>query len=515
RGFSGERDVKFPADTYAKREYCVQYRESDFNFVSRLMEEEGIFYYFEHTQNGHALLLGNSKAMHKSPSTDSSVQYSAGAGIKATSTVTSWSPEHEFRPGKFAHTDYDFQNPELSLLSKASNMRREGGNDAFEIFDYPGEYRDKNEGDTLAKVRIGEIETGQVNVSGTSNCRGFTAGYKVKIENLPTPGDDTFILTEVQSSATTGSYSNDEDEGEETYSNSFTCIPADVTYRPKRVTPSPVMNGPQPAIVVGPQGEEIYVDKFGRVKVHFYWDRHADPATEHDKCSCWIRVSHLWAGKQFGALFHPRIGQEVIVDFYEGDPDQPIITGRVYNAVQVVPGALPGNMNLSGIATRSTKGGTLQNENVIVWDDTKGKEYLKIQAEKDLHGFVEHDEDWEIDHDQTITVKNDRTETVEGKEVVTITGDRTHKIKQGNDKKTIDQGNETIDISLGKSTKTAMQSIELIVGQNSIKIDQTGITLKGNIISVEAQAVYKEKAPIVQVNGDGMVMIKGGITMIN
>ena len=513
RGFAGDKDCKFPQDSYSKREYCVQYRESDFNFVSRLLEEEGIFYYFEHTSNSHAMLLGNSKATHKAPATDAAARYFPSSSIVPPGAVTSWTAEHEFRPGKYAHTDYNFQSPETTLLAQADTVCREGGNDKYEIFDYPGEYREKAEGDSLAKVRIEEIETGQVTITGTSNCRGFAAGYKIKVLDLPTPTGDPFILTEVQSSASTGSYSSQTDsEGHEGYSNSFTCIPGDVTFRPRRITPHPIMNGPQPAIVTGPSGEEIHVDKFGRVKVHFYWDRHG---TTDDKSSCWIRVSHFWAGKQFGSAFHPRIGQEVIVDFYEGDPDQPVITGRVYNGVQIPPGTLPKNMNLSGIATRSTKGGSLQQENVLVFDDTKGNEMIWIHAEKDVSTVIENDETWEIDHDQKITIKHDRTETVQGKETVTITGDRTKEISQGNDKKTIKMGNETIDISMGKSTKTAMQSIELIVGQNSIKIDQSGITLKGIMISMEAQAMYKEKAPMVQVNGDAMVKIQGGITMIN
>lgn len=516
RGFSGDKDVKFPqGGDFINREYCVQYRESDFNFVSRLLEEEGIFYFFEHTQNSHALLLGNSKATHKAPPSDASVRYYASAGgIAPPGAVTSWTAEHEFRPGKYAHTDYYFEDPDATLLTQATTLRKEGGNDKFEIFDYPGEYRTKYEGDSLAKVRIEEIETGQIAVTGTSNCRGFAAGYKIKIDDLPTTSDgETFVITEVQSSASTGSYSTTgESEGHEGYSNSFTCIPSNVTFRPRRITPHPIMNGPQPAIVTGPAGEEIHVDGFGRVKVHFYWDRHG---TKDDKSSCWIRVSQAWAGKGFGALCNPRIGQEVIVDFYEGDPDQPVITGRVYNAVQTVPTELPKNQQDTGISTRSTKGGGESNRNFIAWDDTKGSEMFWMRAEKDMTGIVENDEKWEVQHDQTIMIKHDRTETVEGKETVTITGDRTHEIKQGNDKKTIDQGNETIDISMGKSTKTAMQSIELIVGQNSIKIDQSGITLKGIMISMEAQAMYKEKAPMVQVNGDAMVMIKGGITMIN
>lgn len=510
RGFAADKDRKWSTQgNFAKREYCVQYRESDFNFVSRLLEEEGIYYYFDHSSSGHTLVLGNSPS-HKAPAVDGTARYYPHGGLVPYGAVTSWTPEHEFRPGKFAHTDYNFEDPETTLLAQSTirGERKEGGNDKYEIFDYPGEYRKKDTGDSLAKVRIEEIETGQVSVSGSSNCRGFAAGFKVKIDELPPGTGDTFIISELQSSARTGSYSTgDQQDQQEAYSNAFTCIPNELTFRPKRITPHPVMNGPQPAIVVGPQGEEIYIDKYGRVRVHFYWDRHVDPKQKPDDCSCWIRVSQLWAGKQFGALFHPRIGQEVIVDFYEGDPDQPIITGRVYNAVQIPPGGTPVKPSRSGIATRSTKDGSLQNENVIVWDDTKGSEYLHIQAEKDLFTTVEHDEEW--------NVKNDRTEKVEGKETVTITGNRTHEITQGNDKKTIDQGNETIDISLGKSTKTAMQSIELIVGQNSIKIDQSGVTIKGLMISLEAEIMSKEKAPMVQVNGDAMVQIQGGITMIN
>ena len=229
-------------------------------------------------------------------------------------------------------------------------------------------------------------------------------------------------------------------------------------------------------MVVGPSGEEIYTDKYGRVKVQFFWDR---LGKKNENSTCWIRVSQVWAGKNWGAMFLPRIGQEVIVDFLEGDPDHPVIVGRVYNAEQMPPGTLPDKQNISGFRSRSTKGGGEHDANVLTFDDTKGSEVFYMRAQKDMAVRVENNDDLKVFNDQTITIHNNRTEVVEqGNETITI--------QQGNRDVTISQGNDSLKISMGSQTTEAMQSITLKVGQSSVVLDQTGVTIKGMMIQIEA-----------------------------
>jgi type VI secretion system secreted protein VgrG len=280
------------------------------------------------------------------------------------------------------------------------------------------------------------------------------------------------------------------------------------------VTPEPTVQGPQTAIVVGPKGEEIFTDKFGRVKVQFHWDR---IGKKDDNSSCWVRVAQPWAGKNWGAIFIPRIGQEVVVDFLEGDPDQPIIIGSVYNALQMPPYDLPANKTQSGLKTRSTKNSGSANFNELRFEDKRESEDIYFHAEKDFHRVVEHDDDLQVGNDQTIVIQNNRTENVKkGDETITIEkGNRETTIKVGNETLTISTGNQTTKISLGKSETEAMQSIELKVGPSSIKLDPTGVTIKGMKIMIEGQVQVDVKGVITNINGSAMVNIKGGITMIN
>jgi type VI secretion system secreted protein VgrG len=361
----------------------------------------------------------------------------------------------------------------------------------------------------------------------------MASGYKFSLtEFYRDDMNGSYLLTEVEHAGVAAAYGNATGDRQEHYSNSFKCIPASVPFRPQRTTQQPTINGPQPAVVVGPSGEEIYTDQYGRVKVQFFWDR---LGKKNENSSCWIRVSQLFAGKGWGAMFLPRIGQEVLVDFLEGDPDQPVVTGRVYNADQTTPGTLPDHMNISGWRTHSTKGGSEHDANVLAFDDTKGSEVFYMRAEKDMAIRVQNNEDTHIMNNQTITVDNDRTEVVTtGNETVEIKkGDRSHKITMGNESLDVAQGNRSIAIDMGnddlkismgnQSTKLdlgaasteAMQSITLTVGQSSIKIDQMGVTIKGMMITIEGQVQTQVKGLMTQVNGTAMLQCQGGITMIN
>jgi type VI secretion system secreted protein VgrG len=511
---------------YCKRDYCVQYRETDFDFVSRLMEQEGIFYWFRHENGQHTLVLADQKSAYKD-CPEKEVAFSVGS--LTPNHITSWDHQYEFRPGKYAQTDYNFEAPATSLMTNATSLVKLPGNDKLEVYDYPGLYVKKADGDAATKVRMEAEEAAYDVVSGASTCRTFTPGGKFTLKKhaCPSEAGKGYVLTAVQHSARDSSYTNGK-ASSQLYSNTFTCIPDAVTFRPARTTPRPVVQGPQTAVVVGPKGEEVYTDKYGRVKVQFHWDREGK---QDENSSCWIRVAENWAGKNWGVVFHPRIGQEVIVEFLEGDPDRPIITGRVYNAQQMPPYPLPANQTQSAIKTRSSKGGGADDFNELRFEDAKDKEDIYFHAQKDFHRVVEHDDDLKVGHDQTLEIKNNRTELVkEGDEKVTLEkGQRTHEIKkddtlrveggrtitvQKDHATTVTQGNYDLNVKLGRVTIQAMDQIQLKVGANSIVINQQGITLQGLTVKVEGQVMTEVTGAMAKVEAQGILELKGALTQI-
>jgi type VI secretion system secreted protein VgrG len=496
--------------TYPKSDYCVQYRETHFDFVSRLMEEEGIFYFFRHEAGKHTLVLADDKSAYQD-CPEKSVEYS-NSGITPRK-IHSWEHDYEFRTGKWAQTDYNFETPSTSLLTNADTLAKVGGNDKFEVFDFPGRYDKTDDGKPLTKVRIEEAEAGYDTVRGHGTCSTFTPGGKFTLAGHDYAGEKKgYVITSITHSGRDESYITGPG-GKQIYENKFTCIPDSVVFRPARATARPVVHGPQTAVVVGPKGEEIYTDKYGRVKVQFFWDRQGK---KDENSSCWVRVAENWAGKNWGMVFNPRIGQEVVVDFLEGDPDRPIITGRVYNAEQMPPYALPANQTLSGLKTRSSKGGGEDNFNEIWFEDKKGEEEIYIRAEKDLTHYTKNDQWDRVDHDRNTVIGNDETLWVKkGNRIVTIGNDEKLYVEKGNRLIVIEMGNQTTKLDLGKSETEAMQSIELKVGQSSIKIDQTGVTIKGMMISIEGQVQTQVKGLMTQINADAMLMLKGGITMLD
>jgi type VI secretion system secreted protein VgrG len=438
--------------TYTPRDYCVQYRETDFNFVSRLMEEEGISYFFDHTDGKHVLVLADDPSAHKPcPGQPTAVYSYYGTGATyQEDLVTEWHYHEEFRPGAWAQTDYNFETPSTSLAVTVN------GRNPYEIYEYPGEHNVRVLGDRLAKIRLEEQTVPTVVSRGTSMCRNFRSGFQFTLQNhYRSDLNQKYLITGVRHTAnSSGSYEVGASGGDDiTYRNSFECIPATTTFRPPRVTPTPFVQGCQTAVVVGPGGEEIYTDKYGRVKVQFHWDREGK---KNENSSCWIRVSQPWAGQGWGAIAIPRIGQEVVVDFLEGDPDQPIITGRVYNAEQMPPFGMPGGAVVSGVKSNSTKGGGGYNE--ISLNDTKGTELINIHAQYDQQKKIEHDERVNVGHDrteqvgnnETITIGNNRTEKVGVNETITIGSNRTENVGS----------NETISIGSNRTeTVGANESI--------------------------------------------------------
>lgn len=496
--------------TYAPREYCVQYRESCLNFVSRLLEDEGIFYYFEHTDQKHTLVLADTPGGISPCPDQSSAQIMPATHTRmGFDVIVDTNNYQQVSTGKVSLNDYNFETPSNSLLVNAAGTKPE------EIYDYPGKYADHGDGERYADLRLQEQEMPIKILRGGGTCRAFTAGYKFDLKNhYRKDFNINYLLTHVKLSMETAAYTSGAREVTDDYKNEFDAIPSATPFRPPRVTPRPVVHGIQTALVVGVSGEEIYPDKYGRVKVQFYWDR---DGKKDENSSCWIRVSQEWAGKTWGSIHLPRIGQEVVVDFLEGDPDRPMITGRVYNADQMPPYTLPANQTQSGIKTRSSKGGGTENFNEIRFEDKKDSEMVTVHAEKDLDTSVEHDETRTVGHDRTVTITNNETQTVDqGNETLTLNqGNQTLTLKMGNQTIELQMGNQTTKVDMGKIDTTAMQSITLTVGESSIRIDPMSITLKAMTISIQGQMEVSVQGVMVSVNADAILTLKGGMTMIN
>jgi type VI secretion system secreted protein VgrG len=402
-----------------------------------------------------------------------------------------------------------------------------------EAYDYPGEYTTVDDGTRYVKLRLEEREALQFVVNGTSRCRAFRPGVTFKLKgHFRKDTNQDYFLTSIVHEAWDSTYRQNKEKSHY-YKNSFTAIPKTVPYRPPRNTPRPTVHGLQPALVVGKAGEEIWVDKYGRVKVQFYWDR---VGKKNEDSSCWVRVSQIWAGKNWGWMTIPRIGQEVLVDFLEGDPDRPIIVGRVYNADQMPPWTLPDNQTQSGILTRSSKGGTSDNANYIQFEDKSDSEQINVWAQKDMNTTVENNDTQLVQQNRKINVNGTHTETIVKDTTITITegnhsttvqtGNQTIEVDEGNQTTTIkmgdqsitlnmgdqstqlDMGNVSVNCDLGAISMEAMTSITLTVGDSSITIDPVGVTIQGTIISISGDA-------IVEVSGDALLDLTGGITLIN
>ena len=537
--------------TYVTREYCVQYRESDFAFVSRLLEEEGIFYFFEHAESKHTMVLADVPTAIKAGPVPKLAAASSATAAYGEQYITEFEIEDQVASGKVSLTDYNFETPSTSLLANAtSNIN---GSDAkLELFDYPGGYAKKGDGSSLAVVRIEEAEVMAKVFSGRTFRAPLASGEKLDIINSAALGiAASYQLVTAAHRGTNPGYravAGAPDTGFH-FETTFTAIEASRKFRPRRVTPKATVMGVQTAVIVGPSGEEIYSDKYGRVKVQFFWDRQGN---KDEQSSCWVRVASTWAGKNWGFIQLPRIGQEVIVDFLEGDPDRPIITGRVYNGEYMPPYDLPANQTQSGFKSRSSKAGGTDDFNEFRFEDKKGNEAILLHAQKDLATVVENDEVRDVQHDRTTTVKNNETKEItegyeeitikkgyqtitleegdqtiavkQGKQTITVNADRTVEVKQGNMSTKVDMGNHATQVKMGNATMKVdlgsisyegMQGIELKVGSNSIKIDQMGVTIKGMMVKIEGQIQTEVKGMMATLQGSAMTTVKGGITMIN
>jgi type VI secretion system secreted protein VgrG len=390
---------------YEKRDYCVQYRETDFDFISRLMEEEGIQYFFEHENGKHTLMIADSPQENRPCPEQRSARYQlSGEGWTEEDVITALEKAQEIRPAKYTLNDFNFEIPNTDLKVNVPGRDRLGPQER-EIYDYPGRYARWNEGDRLVRIRMEEEEARITTISGESSCRAFSSGYRFTLTSFyrSDMNNREYLLTSVEHRA------SEAWEGSSglTYANRFTCIPIDVPFRPSQLTPKPFVRGSQTAIVVGPAGEEIHTDEYGRVKVQFHWDREGN---RDDRSSCWIRVGQVWAGAGWGAMYIPRIGHEVIVDFLEGDPDRPIITGRVYHGMNMPPYPLPEEKTKSTIKSNSSMGGGGFNE--FRFEDKKGREEIYLHGQKNWTISILNDKNQTIGHDETLKVAKDRTKKV-------------------------------------------------------------------------------------------------------
>ncbi|HEY0856435.1 MAG TPA: type VI secretion system tip protein TssI/VgrG [Albitalea sp.] len=441
---------------YRSWDYCVQYRESDFNFVSRLLEHEGIYYRFEHSDGAHKLLLLDSSGAHDpQPHGLESLPYYAnnGQAPPGAQYVSRWASSRSVRPGKFAITDYDFAKPQSKLLAQGARERGHELSDA-EVFDFPGGYTRLADGTQYLENRIDEFHSRFEVFDGATNAIGLQLGFTFKLERHPRDEENAEYLV---TSTTLQAHNGNLEAGAGSaggFHCEFSALRTGQQFRPPRRSPKPFMQGPQTAKVVGPAGDEIYTDKHGRVKVQFHWDRYG---RDDENSSCWIRVSHPWAGKGWGAVSIPRIGQEVVVDFLEGDPDQPIITGRVYNAENMAPYPLPEGAVVSGMKSNTHKG---SGYNEISANDTAGAEMITIHGQYDMSTTVLHDQTLEVGNNRTDHIAVDDSETVDNNQTLVVGVDQD--ITVGSNRSESVGANETITIGADRTeTVGANQSVSI------------------------------------------------------
>jgi len=541
-GFSSDYDTADLKGDYRKWEYCVQYRETDFNFVSRLMEQEGIYYFFKHENGKHSLALIDTADAHEPYSDIEELEYHpAGKGTKTEECVSDWVVRTHLQPGSYALKDFNFETTKTEMLVRAISERKHA-HATFEIYDYPGEYTVvKPDGEDYARKRIEELQAQYEVVSAISDARSICTGYTFKLINHPRDDQNKkYLITSANYNIDAGGfYSGGQTDGECTYSCSFTAIDAKQPFRSPRITPKPSIPGPQTAMVVGPAGEEICADEYGRVKVQFHWDREG---IADENSSCWIRVAQVWAGKNWGAMYIPRIGQEVIIEFLEGDPDRPIITGRVYNDKAMPPYVPKTNPTISTLKSNSSKGGGGFNE--IRFEDKKGDEQVFIHAEKNLDVRVKNDRFETVIDNRHLHVEKDKFEHVENNRSELVDAD--HKEEIGKDRHLNVKGKEAKEVgkSLSLTVKgdvaevfkknhseqttknyylkaqniviEGMQNITLSVGGSYIAIESASIEIKtSGQLKIEGTTTDVKGSAKTSIAGGAMTEVKGGIVKIN
>jgi type VI secretion system secreted protein VgrG len=569
-GFS---DVDYDALSVerAVRTYCVQYGESDFDFASRLMEEEGIYYYFRHTEDKHVLVLCEGKNSHKVGTPDA-LKYNfdteSMVGTLAdddaiTPFVTQWIERvRTSAQSSVVMRDWDFRQPSAPI-ARNTRQQEQHARDKAEVYLGASKFviGEETKNNMVASTRVSSAmdaaRADRAIYTGMTQSLELTTGYKVKINDHPAERfNGEYLIVGTQHTIVAETYrSGDGGGSDQILDVAFEAIPAATNFQPRVRTRRPVVRGLESAIVTGPQGEVLYTDKYGRVKVQFHWDR---VGKKDDNSSCWIRVSQTGG---LGNVILPRIGHEVLVDFLGGDPDRPLVVGRVFNADHMPHYSLPDNrtvamwrtetvgnkaslsdaLSIGGGVGKDHKDASDPEANEIRIEDKAGAEEVFIHANRDLNTRVRQNETHKVGSDQTIYIGHNRTEKVEFDEKVEIEGKRDYTLKgheteiikegnrdttlkQGNRTATLDQGNDKLDVKLGNISITAAagkiemeaaQSIELKVGSSTVLIDQMGVTIKGMMINSEAQAMNTTKGAMTTTQASTMMTVKGAITMIN
>jgi type VI secretion system secreted protein VgrG len=538
-------DVTFEIQgTFEPRDYCVQYRETDFNFASRLMEEEGIYYYFTHAEGGHTMVVANTPQSHREVPLGGTIIFDEQTHSRMGDLrVHAWSKQQTLTPGKVTLWDHSFELPHKHLeadktiqasvqAGEVTHKLAVANNDRLELYDYPGQYAQRFDGVTrgggdqpaeLAKIFQDNKRTAELRmhahtvpslvVEGAGSARNFVSGHKFTLDRHFN-ADGQYVLTSVQHVArsSSGDYRSGQDDAFD-YQNTFTCIPLATPFRPPQVNSKPVIHGTQTAVVVGNPGEEIFTDKYGRVKVQFHWDRQGKGDGDS---SCWLRVAQSIAGKRWGSIFIPRVGQEVIVAFQEGDPDQPIVVGSVYNAEEMPPYTLPDEKTkIVLLKSNSSMGGDGFNE--IRSEDKKGHEQIFMHGEKDLDVRIKNDRREWIGNDRHLVVKRDKFEEIDRDEHIVIKQDLSEKIERDHHLDILGKqaikitGSQSLSVQQDVAEEFKMNHSEQVTmnyylkAMNVVIEGMMGITLRvgGNFITINPGGIQIVGMPAVLINSGG------------
>ncbi|HCH0656203.1 TPA: type VI secretion system tip protein VgrG [Enterobacter asburiae] len=470
--------------SYRVWDYCVQYQESSLDFISRLMELEGIAYHFSHEADKHTLVLTDAATQHQPFSGYEVIPYhqTPSGGSTAEEGISQWALEDSVTPGIYSLDDYDFRKPNAWLFQAQQNPASPKPG-SIDVYDWPGRFVDKGHGEFYARIRQERWQVEHQQIQATATAAGIAPGHTFTLTNAPFFSDNgEYLVTAAGYHFEENRYASG--EGETIHRTDFTVIPSAVVYRPAQTTAWPRTYGPQTAKVVGPKGESIWTDKYGRVKVKFHWDR---LAKGDDTSSCWVRVSSAWAGQGYGGVQIPRVGDEVVVDFINGDPDRPIITGRVYNDASMPPWALPAAATQMGFMSR-TKDGSVDNANALRFEDKAGAEQVWIQAERNLDINVKNDESHSteknrtqfVGEDETLRVAKNQKSGIKG-DVICLTG------KSRNDK------------VVNNFILSAGNTLRLECGESAIELSKDGSV---NIIGNNFNFTAKENAQINTLSGE-------------
>ncbi|KQY12880.1 hypothetical protein ASD28_27070 [Massilia sp. Root133] len=527
-GVAIELDQGMLASAPAVRDYCVQYRESDFNFVCRLLEEEGIYFYFTHAESKHTMVLADGYGAHAAVSGYDTILFRDEEEGRAPleEAVTRLVPGGEIQPSAMVLNDFDFENASSSVngaLLVKSQLAAPFSQASYEHYDYPGRYQEAGTGNGFARARMETLHGQGERIEAAGSARGLTTGALFTLSEHPRADENrAFLITSAETEIAGNEYRSDGVREGIDFRCRFEAIGKEHSYRPPATARKPIVQGPQTAMVVGKAGEEIWTDKYGRIKVQFHWDR---DGKSDETSSCWVRVQQGWAGKGWGMMFVPRIGMEVVVSFLEGDPDRPLVTGCVYNGDSMPPYTLPADQTKSTIKSNTSKGGNGFNE--IRFEDKKDSEEIFVQAEKDYNrvvknndtlkvGFekkdkgdqtigIANDQSLDVGNDRKVHVKNDQTVAIDNNLSTTVKNDETRKV----------DNNQSVKVG-NKIVIEANTSIELKVGGSSIKIEPAKITIKSVEIAVQSDANMEIKAgAMMQVKSGAVMTIEGALVKIN